>query len=195
MGTLASTNVAQLTSTSSLTGGGAGVTHATTVAGVAPSEDNERTISVALIDAAGQPVSGAIKTAVDDLLQAEREVNFLVFAIDPTYTTIDVSFTATILSGYDADETIAAAEAAVASYLDPATWGQALGSDSDDRNWRLVDKARYLEMAFVINNTPGIDYVTVLTLGINGGAQTAADKDLAGKAPLPNAGTIVGTAA
>lgn len=160
------------------------------VAGGVSADNNERTISVALIDADGQPVSSGIKTTVDAMLQALREATFIVNIIDPEYTTIDVTFTATIHDGFSAADVITEAEAALADYLDPANWGLPPDGTGESREWINDDTVRYLDIATVINNVDGINAVTVLSL--DGGT---SDVTLSGAAALPQAGTITGTAA
>lgn len=146
----------------------------------------ERTITVALRDAAGQPVSGTAKTAVDSLLQSMREVNFVVKVADPDYTTVDVTFTATAWPDWDVATVQAQAEDAVARYLDPAAWGQPTYGET--RRWVNQPTVRYLEVAQALQEVEGLRFVDSLT--INGGT---ADVAMTGVAPLPQAGTITGT--
>ena len=157
-----------------------------------PADSNRpRSVTLALVDDDGAAVSGGVKTAVDALLQAMREVNFEVWIIDPTYTTIDVSFTATAYPGYDAPTVQAAAEAAVEDYLSAATWG--LLPYSDERVWVSDDKVRYLEIAEALNRVDGLRYVTALTIGPGGGPMGTTDVTLSGVAPMPVAGVVSGT--
>lgn len=153
-------------------------------------EDNERMISVAPVDEAGAALPGAIKDAVEAALDDAREVNFVVHIIDPEFTDVDVTFEATAKAGFDPEAVETAAEAAVAAYLDPGTWA---GGDEDPPVWRDEPTVRRLELAAVLNAVEGLDYVTVLNLGKNGGAQAAADVALDGVAPLPTPGVIAGT--
>lgn len=162
--------------------------------------NNERTVTVAVTDAAGDPLAAPVRAEVDALLQAEREVNFVVNVIDPTYTTLDVTFTVRALPFYDAAEVEASAESAVADYLSPATWGTptergALGDTvTAGLTWRNAPVVRYLELAEAINGAAGVDYIEALTFGLAGGALGTADVTMTGPAPLPRAGTITGTA-
>jgi uncharacterized phage protein gp47/JayE len=64
---------------------------------------NEKTVAVFVTDETGEPVSTAGKQAAADLLQGEREVNFVVHVADATYSTVDVTFTATAWPGVDPD--------------------------------------------------------------------------------------------
>jgi hypothetical protein len=155
----------------------------------------ERLVAVFVQGADGLAVTPAVRTAVKDFLESMRETNFVVKVADPTPVTINVAYTATAFPGYDTTAVEAAADAAVAAYLDPASWGEtAIG---DERGgWTYKTNVRYLEVGAVLNAVDGLDEVTALTL--NG---SSADVDMAAaiatagafKVPVPVAGTITGT--
>lgn len=155
-------------------------------AGDSPETDVERMVTVAAIDEDGEPVSSGIKATGDAYLEDMREANFVVHIVDPTYTAVDVAFTATALPEYDTASVEADAEAAVADYLDPATWGTP--REGDQAEWRNATVVRLLEVAEVINAVDGIDYIDTLTI-----EGAAANYTLPGAIPLPTAGTIAGT--
>jgi uncharacterized phage protein gp47/JayE len=150
-------------------------------------DDVPRCVTVVVAGPDGQPVSTETKDAVDALLQGRREVNFLVFVIDPTYTTINVVFTFTPYPDFDGATVAASAEAAVAEFLNPATFGAVPYGEAP--LWLLDTKVRYLEVAEAINRTEGVWYIDTLT--VNGGTTDVA---LAGPGPLPDPGSITGTA-
>jgi hypothetical protein len=152
-----------------------------------------RCVSVAIVGSDGQPCSPTIKAEVDALLQSEREVNFLVFVLDPVYTTIDVTFDATSFPGWDPADVQSRAIAAVENYLSPASWGVPPYGDTSGRSWLNATSVRYLEVAGVLDRVDGLDYVKTLSIGVHGGAMGQADVGLSGVAPLPEAGTITGT--
>lgn len=163
-----------------------GVYRALALDGYDPDTDtynNERTVGVAGVHEDGTALTAPQSAAMEAALDAMREVNFVVKAFDPTYTDVDVTFNAVAEAGYDPAVVEAAAEAAVADYLDPANWG---GGDQSPPVWELEATVRLLEVAAVLNDVDGLRYVTLLTLGTNGGAQAAADVALAGDAPLPS---------
>ena len=155
--------------------------------------NSPRSVTVVVVDANGQPVSSTVKQQVDDLLQSEREVNFLVHVADPTYTTIAVTFAAVSFPGWDPADCQARAITALQNYLSPAQWGVPPFGDPSTRSWINQPVVRFLELSQVINMVDGIHYVTSLQLGIQGGALGTADITMSGVAPLPNAGTITGT--
>lgn len=147
-------------------------------------DDNERMVAVAMIDAEGQGVSEGVQDAVVAMLEAKRETNFIVNAMDPTYTTVNVVYVGHALAGFDTAAVQSAVAEALAGYLNPATWAAQDGT----QDWRPVRIVRYLEVATLINNVPGFDYLTTLTL--NGGT---VNVNLAGPAPLPELGTVGAT--
>jgi hypothetical protein len=150
-----------------------------------------RCVTVVCVDAAGQPCGAQTKADADALLQSQREVNFLAFIADPTYTQIAVSFTATSFPGYLASDVQARAIANVQAYLSPQNWGVPDYGDPSARSWINETSVRYLEVANVINNTPGVHYCTV-QLAKQGSALGTADVAMPGIAPLPQPGTITG---
>jgi Baseplate J-like protein len=168
-----------------------GVERATAIDGYNPaaggSYNNERMLAIAAVDENGDPVSSAIKTEIQTTLDALREINFVINTVDPTYTDIDVTFTAKAHSGFDKAATELAAEQAVADYLSPANWGQP--QYVSDVSWVNVTVVRYLEISQVINNVEGISYIQTLT--VEGGT---VDVTLTGgPAPLTRPGVINGT--
>lgn len=146
----------------------------------------ERAVAVALVDEAGAAVSPTVKQAVSDYLEAMREVNFVVRAMDPTYTNIDVVTTFVKDPSYETVALQTSVQQAILDYLDPGNWA---GGDLTPPEWRQnTNKVRYLELAALINSVPGVDYVASLT--INAGT---ADVTMSGSAPLPDPGTVTAT--
>lgn len=153
---------------------------------VPPAQTNaERAVTVVLADATGEPVGPGAFAEVEALLEASREVNFVVSVLDPTHVTIAVAFTATAWPGFDTEAVEANAVEALKAYLSPANWGQP--NVGDQRAWVNEPVVRYLEVAQVLNSVEGLRYIGTLT--ING---TSADVTMTGVAPLPRAGTITG---
>lgn len=145
---------------------------------------NERMVSLAMVDESGAAVPLAVKNAVLALLDAQREVNFVFNAVDPTITAVDVDFTGTALAGFVPTDVRDRAIAAVQAYLSPAVWG---GGDLQPPVWQADGIVRYLEVATVLNNVAGLDHVTALTI-----EGAAANYALAGVAALPTPGAITG---
>lgn len=152
-----------------------------------------RCVSVVVVGTDGQPVSATIKGEVDALLQSEREVNFLVFVLDPTYTTIDVTFDAVAFPGWNVADVQARTIAALENYLSPESWGVPPFGDTSARSWINDTHVRYLEVAEQINRVDGIHFINSLSIGVHGGAMGQVDVVMSGVAPLPEPGTIAGT--
>jgi uncharacterized phage protein gp47/JayE len=155
--------------------------------------NNERMIAVAMVDVNGHAVSTAVKNQVDTLLQSNREVNFVVNVIDPTFNTIDVTYAVKVSPGYtDTADIVARVNAAIQTYLSAETWGLPEGGDTI--TWNNETVVRYLNLSEAILSVLGVRYIETLTIGIGGGAQTAADKTMTGAAPMPVPGVLAGTA-
>jgi hypothetical protein len=135
-----------------------------------------------------------VKSDVDALLQAQREVNFLTFVGDPTYTQFDVTTTVTVYPGYDPAYVQALVIDALTAYLQPTNWGVPPFGDTGAQSWINDTTVRYLELTEQVNRVDGVHFVNTLTFGIHGGAQGTADIVMTGPAPLPKPGTITATA-
>lgn len=155
--------------------------------------NNERMVAVAVTDAAGEPLDAGTKAAIDAMLEAEREVTFVVNVIDPTYTTIDVDVDVKARTGYQLADVETRVEAALSDYLSPATWGYEppQGDAGEPVLWEQTTTVRWLELVTLVNNVDGVDYVTDLDIRVDPAAYASADIALTGAAPLTRPGTIV----
>lgn len=174
-----------------------GVSRAMVLDGYDPgnnSYNNERMVAVAVTDEDGNALSSDVKNEVDALLQETREVNFIVNVIDPEYTDVDVTYSVVALPGYTASDLESAINAALTAYTSPGNWGTPVDGDIvSGVNWVPTNTVRYLEVATVINNVQGVDYIASLAIGVNGGAQDQNDKTLGGAAALATTGSISGS--
>lgn len=151
----------------------AGVDRSIAIDGYNPGDstyNNERMVAVALADSAGQAVTDDIKNQVVTYLESLREVNFVVNAIDPSYTLIDVTATVAVVAGTDPASVQAAVVSALTSYLDPSNW-----------NWSTV--VRRNELITLISDVPGVDYLDTLET-------PPSDVILTSVAALVNVGTL-----
>jgi hypothetical protein len=156
--------------------------------------DVPRCVTVAIADLDGNPVPAQVRADVDALLQSMREVNFLVFVIDPTYTTVDVQFTVAVWPGYDPAQVAALAVQNLQAYLSPARWGQPpFGNPGGTQSWLNIPIVRLSEVSEQLNRTDGVWWVVDLQIGPGGGPLGTNDVPLAGVAPLPQPGAIAGT--
>lgn len=174
----------------------AGVQRAVALDGYNPDDDtsgNERMVAVAALDEAGVPVAAGVKTAIEDYLTAMREINFVVKTLDATPVEIDVTAHYLLLPGYQDSDVTARITTVIQSYLSPAVWGMAPTDNPDDPiTWRNDVIIYYLDLAKVIGDVVGVERITLLEIGLHGGALTSLDYDMAGagKIPIPNPGTI-----
>lgn len=172
-----------------------GVWRAVAIDGFDPGDSstgNERMVAVAALDENGVGVGSTVRSAIDALLEGEREVNFVVNVIEPTVTQVKVSVTATALPGYDPADVDVAVETAIANYLSPARWGLDL-SGQDPRAWRNVTTVRRFELIALVDRVPGVDYITALTLAKQADSLGTSDVTLTGAAPIVSPGTISAT--
>jgi len=118
----------------------------------------------------GAVVSSGDKLTLHDLLDAEALANLVVHIIDPTITTVAVTATVQALAGFDTTVVHDAIVAALTTYLDPSTWP-----------WSGT--VRVFELATLINNIEGVDYIASM-------ATPSSNVTLTGNAPLADAGTF-----
>ncbi|ADB50174.1 baseplate J/gp47 family protein [Conexibacter woesei] len=149
----------------------------------------ERAVAVAVITAAGDPLSREERAAVQASIEGLREVNWLCSVIDPIYTEIDVDFRAIAWPSYDPRAVLDDAVIALRQFLSPARWG--IGEDRADgtgTTWVNEPNVRYLEVAQVLNEVPGLRYVTSLGIARANGTPGTSDVALDGLVPLPRPG-------
>jgi hypothetical protein len=91
-----------------------------------------RCVTLVLADPSGNPVSAGVKGSVDALLQGQREVNFLVFEVDPGYVTVNVTYTVAARPGYVLASVVVDCNAALTAYLDPGHFAQAQAARPPD---------------------------------------------------------------
>jgi hypothetical protein len=149
--------------------------------------NNQRMVAVAAVDENGAAVSAAVKTEINTLLQANREVNFVVNVIDPHFTTINVVTTINVLTGFDPAATDIAVTGAIHNMLYPANWGldPTYTDSTSQRTWIETTTLYYNEVITAISNAQGVG--RVITLTVNGGT---ADVALTTPAALTQVGTI-----
>lgn len=146
----------------------------------APGTPAERTVTVFPVDVAGAPVTVQVAADLTAVLEAAREVNFVVHVEDPTYTQITVVFDVVATIGADTSLVHDNVVAALTEHLDPATWGTTPG---DPRAWVETTTVRYLELVTIAGSVPGVDFVDSLTLNA-GTVDVVMDGPAALPAPL-----------
>ena len=157
----------------------------------------ERTVTVAAVDVSGNALSATVANNLSNYLESQREVNFIVNVISPTYTSIDVTWTATCYSTYNAVDVEAAIVQAINNYLNPQTW--ASGGYTAPYWDPTQNSVWYLSIVTLIGEVPGVQHLE--TVGIRytpassseNVAFVTSDLPLPGYAPMPTAGTVQGT--
>lgn len=147
------------------------------------------TITITSVDQAGVQVSSTIQTDELAYLRSLVRQNFVIKWQNVTYDSVQVTIVATALVGADIASVQTTVRNAVLSYLSKATYG-APPNSPQSRAWLPTPTLRYLELTTVAENTPGVDFVSSLTFGLNGGAQSAADKNFTGLFTLPDPVTV-----
>jgi hypothetical protein len=145
---------------------------------------NARLVTVAAVDALGQPLTTSQKNTLRAKLDGAREVNFVVDVIDPTYTTVDITAQVVPLPGENVATVSKAVVSALMAFLSPAQWG------GPSPAWHNTTAVRYLTVAHVLNGVPGVDYVSGLQIASGGGQLATVDAVLFGAAPLPRVGAL-----
>jgi hypothetical protein len=150
-------------------------------------------VSVFPQNSVGQPISSLAKARVLAKLTADRVLNLVPHVLDPTYTQIDVTWTAHAYPGYDTTAVRDAGNVAIAAFLDPTRWGNPAGGD--EFAWIDEPTLRRNDLFGALYGVPGVRHVDTLQLAIHGGALGTADLTLNGPAALPQlaAGQPVGT--
>lgn len=134
-----------------------------------------RSVTVAVVDEAGEALGAPVRAEVDALLQSMREVNFEVWVVDPAYTEVSVDFDAVSYPAWDPADVEARAVAAVEEYLSPGAWGTE--PFSDEPTWTLETHVRHYELVEVLNRVEGLWRVTAIAFGVERAASIEADDD------------------
>jgi Baseplate J-like protein len=128
--------------------------------------NNERTVGVCAVGATGEPLTGPNKTYLVGLLEAEREMNFIVKAFDPTYTSVGFYYSVHKVPNIDISvpSLLASCDAALSEMVDPSIFGSVPYGDSDDLV--ATPLLRYLEVAEALNRVEGVWHLNELMMGI-----------------------------
>ena len=157
--------------------------------------NQSRAVTVFVAAADGTALNSDTLTAVDAWLQTFREVNFLIYVEQPTYTTVYVTFQIVCYPNADPAGTVAAAQAALLSYLSPSGWGASGTAGTTAGQWVNDSTVRYLKLVGIVENVPGVNYVSSLTLGTSPSPVSSADLSIPGPAALveSTSSTILGS--
>ena len=159
--------------------------------------DNERTVTVVLADVDGQPVTPEVKQEVVDMLEALREVNWIVNIIDATYTPIDVTYSVVAFAGQHEPTVQEACDAALTDYLSPMNYRlneaspAIAGGEVIFPPDAATTRQQYIyvnELIALLDRCLGVD--RVVSVSING---AAADFLLPDPNAFPEPGVMTGT--
>lgn len=152
------------------------VTKATTVdlynPSVGPPGSNPGHVTVAVYGIGGFVSSGG-KSALAAQMQTKCLASLQVHVVDPTITTVNVTTAVHTFPGFLNGDVIASVTAALNNYLATANW-----------NWN--NTVRVFELASLIDQIPGVDYVASI-------AVPSTDVTLSGVANLTQPGAITVT--
>ena len=136
----------------------------------------------------GADVSSVVLENVDSLLQAEREVNFIINVVNPTRTDIDVAVVGIAYPEWILSDVRANIEESITDFLSPSLWG--LPRFGDQLLWLDERVVRYLDLVTAIGNTEGLNYVTSVRFAQDGNTLAQADINIDGIPPLPRIGDV-----
>lgn len=140
-------------------------------------------------DVNGNALTAASMDALGAWLAGFRPQNWLVALTAPSYNTVYITCAVHALASYSATAVAANVQAALLSWLSPATWGNPGTSSTGATAWLNSGSGynivRYLKAVGVAENVPGCDYVSSLTLAFTATPTTTTDLTMIGPAPLP----------
>jgi uncharacterized phage protein gp47/JayE len=151
-------------------------------------DEEEKTTTIAVVAADGGTVGTLVKERVKTFFDERREVNYLFFVIDPTFTQVDVEAVLVPVTGFSQEEAIAQTQAALEDFLSAAVWGT--GVNQDPATWENIPTVRFQDVVTVVNNVQAVDHYTTLKIRKHSGSFATTDVTLEGKAPLPHAGEM-----
>jgi hypothetical protein len=167
-------------------------THATTALTFTGLFGQEKCVTVGVADENGNALSAPVKAEVKKYLEERREVNYLIFVVDPTYTVLDVEFEVVRWPGWEASDVQARCIKAIEEFLNPGIWGRP--PFGDKTVWYNRPLVKVNDIITVLGQVQGVKDVNSVKMRRHAiGAYGTADITLTGVAALPKAGTLAGT--
>lgn len=176
-----------------------GVARAVAMDGYRPSDrtwGHIRTITLVLTDADGQPCSDPVKATVREVLEALREVNWVVYVVDAQYVTVAIDYEVTAFAEQNPEVVQELCDNAIRDALSPAIFRLGVTSPSIAAGEVIVppeagaspgrQTLRVNDFIGLLDRQRGVDWVDNVT--INGGG----DFVLTGPTTLPQPGDISG---
>lgn len=153
----------------------------------------ERCVTTVITGEQGVAPSDDLLLEVYNDLDANREVNFLVYVISPgengVYTPIDVMAEVHPYPGVTPEDAIAMAIEQMNQWMNPEQWGLVPGATSHV-DWATDDRVRLYEAVDWLNRAVGIHWVANVKLKKSTDTVwTEGDIVLGGAVPMPTPGT------
>jgi hypothetical protein len=152
----------------------------------------DRAVTVVAVTEEGTVVSTATKNELIADYAEYRLVNTVVTMADPTYTTIDVTYTVVALPGFDHADLEARIDAMLIELLSPDNWGMPKGA-SVLTTWVNEPVVRANLLIDRIGDVDGVNYVSSVSIVGSAGSASGSNWTMAGAYPLPNPGVMTGT--
>lgn len=138
--------------------------------------DDPGHMTVAVLGENGAALSTEQKDVIEQDMESRAVAVLDVHVIDVTITTVAITASITLASGFDETITVEGVEDALRAYVNPLTWA-----------WGGI--IRRNEIISLVDRVDGVDYVVDVSVG---GAP--GDYTIVGPAALPKAGTVTVTA-
>jgi uncharacterized phage protein gp47/JayE len=159
---------------------------------------DDRHVTVFIADAYGEALTAAIKDAMEAAILDFRLVNTITDFVDPSYTTVSVTYQVKALPGFDFADLEARIDDALASYLSPTGFAAPKSGDPGviAGNWVGTNVVRRNVLIDRIGDVEGVDYVDTITLALpsgGGAVNGVGDVVMTGTVALPRLGVVNGT--
>jgi baseplate J-like protein len=151
-----------------------------------------RCTTVAITGENGAVPDNALMTAVYQLLDTNREVNFLNFVMKPQYTSVDVRAVVTPYPNRTKQDAIDSSAQMVTDWLSPTGYGIVPGAGAGTA-WSTTDKLRIYEVVDYLNRGAATWYVESVFVKLSSSDDSAwqnTDLSLPGVFPVPVLGTV-----
>lgn len=152
----------------------------------------DRAVNVVVTDDEGEPVTAGVTTDLLADFEQYKLVNTVLTVNDPTYTTINVTYTVKARSGVNQADLQSRIDAMLTDLLSPQNWGSPKGVTFLN-TWDLEPVVRANLLIDRIGDVDGVDYVTSVSITGSAGAASGSNWTMAGTYPLPRPGVMTGT--
>jgi hypothetical protein len=153
--------------------------------------DNDKMVALCPIDADGNDVSASLQQEVAALMESWREMNFICNVMGATRSLIDVTYTGHVNDPTDIAQATSDVQAALAAYLNQASWGVQQTQTGEVPVWENDSTVRYSKIMTTIESVPTLNWAELVTFGIQGGAMGTTDIVMPGAFTLPNLGNVI----